>query len=122
MNTYTNINPNQKPFDPSAGTSRLQAAPPNMYRNKAVQQAYADVYNPMAQKAAVDLGRANSQAAADYRMKATQGQNESVLAGLNLLGTQQQNAYQRDQAMQKMAYGWMDDMFGGMTGMLGGLL
>lgn len=122
MNVYTNINPASKPFDPSAGSKRLQSPPPQQYGNAAVQQAYNDVYTPAAQQASVEFGRANSQAAADYRQRATAGQNRSVLDSLSLLNTQQQNANQRDQAMQKMAYGWMGDMFGGMGNVLGGLL
>lgn len=116
---YTNISGTKSPFSASQGMRNLQAAPPQYSKNAAVQQGFADTYRPMAQQAAMELDRANTQQAAEYRQKAMQAQNNAVLSGLSALNTQEQNANSRDQAMQKMAYGWMSDMFGGV---LGGLL
>jgi hypothetical protein len=119
MNTYTNIDASKTPFSPQGGMARLQGPAPNQYANAAVQQQFGDVYRAAGQKAAMDLSRAGTQAAAEYASRANAAQNESVLGGLQLLGQQQQNAYQRQQAMEDMAYGWMNKMQGGV---LGGLL
>jgi hypothetical protein len=100
----------------------LQRRAPQQYKNPAVQQHFQDLYRPMAHQASTDLGRANTQASADYNQRATAAQNQSVLGGLQLLNTQQQNAYKRQQAGQDIAYGWMNDMVGGMGNVLGGLL
>lgn len=118
---YTNIDGMKQPFSPQAGMQRLQTRTPKFHSNPAVQQGFADNYAAAAQQGAMQLGRANTAAAADYRQRATQAQNNAALAGLGLLNTQQQNAFDRDQAMQKMAYGWMGDLMGG-GGLLGGLL
>lgn len=121
MNAYTNINSQKPPFDPSQGMNRLQAQAPRMFQNAALQQQYGDVYRAAGQKAAMDMGRANTQQAADYTMRANAAQNQSALSGLQLLGQQQQNAFQRQQAEEDMAYGWMNKMMSG-GGLLGGLL
>ena len=120
MKAYTNISGTKSPFSPQQGMANLQAAPPRFHPNQAVQQNFADNFTAAAHKGAMDLGRQNTLAGADYRQQATQAQNNAVLAGLSTLGQQQQNQFARDQAMQKMAYGWMGDMMGG--GLLGGLL
>lgn len=117
---YTNISGTKSPFSAAQGMQNLQAAPPTFSKNAAVQDSFADTYRPMAQQAAMELSRANTGQAADYRQKATQAQNNAVLSGLAALNTQEQNANARSQAMQKMAYDWMGNMFNG--GMLGGLL
>lgn len=117
---YTNIDGTKSPFSPQEGMKRLQGGAPQYHANQAVQQGFADNYAAAAQKGAIDMSRANTEAAAGYRQRATQAQNNAVLAGLGMLNTQQQNAFDRDQAMQKMAYGWMGDLMGG--GLLGGLL
>lgn len=91
-----------------------------MYGNPAVQQHYADIYAPYAQKAAVDIGRANTQAAGEFTNRANAAQNQAVLAGLGQLAKQQANAQDREAAMQDMAYGWMKNMMN--NGALGGLL
>lgn len=117
---YTNISGSKSPFSPAQGVRNLQAAPPAYSKNAAVQQGFADNYRPLAQQAAVELDRANTEQAGAYRQRASQAQNSAVLAGLSALNTQEQNANQREQAMQKMAYDWMGNMFNG--GLLGGLL
>lgn len=122
MKTFTNIDASRLPYDARPGMASLQASPPQMYGNPAVQAHYEDAYRPVAQKAAMDLGRANTMAAGQYASKANAAQNEAVLAGLGLLGKQQQNAYQRQQAQESMAYGWMNDMMRGSNSILGGLL
>lgn len=115
MQVYTNI-----------GTAVPQVPPPRMpaapgqYGSQAVQQHFSDLYRPAAQKAVVDLGRAQTQAAADYTSRATAAQRQAALAGLGLLAQQRQNAQQRDLEMQDMAYDWMRQMGG--SGVLGGLL
>lgn len=121
MNTYTNINAQKPPFDSSPGMGRLQGQAPKQYQNAAVQQQYGDVYRAAGQKAAMDLSRANTQQAGDYTMRANAAQNQAALSGLQMLGQQQQNAYQRQQAEEDMAYGWMNKMMSG-GGLLGGLL
>lgn len=121
MNFYTNIS-TKTPYDPKQGMAKLQAPAPQFSQNQAVQQNFADNYRPVAQKGAMDLSRQGTMAAADFRQKATQAQNNAVLAGLGTLNTQQRNAMDRNQAMQKMAYGFMGDMMGGFGNVLGGLL
>lgn len=118
---YTNIDTGPQ-FDPSAGMKRLQAPGPTQYKHPAVQQHFQDNYRPQAQQQAMELDRANTGNAAGYHQVATQAQNQSVLGGLGLLNRQQQNAYQRQNAAQDMAYGWMNDMVGGMGNILKGLL
>ncbi len=121
MNAYTNIDAQKAPFDPSQSMARLQSPAPQKYKNAAVQKQYGDVYRAAGQKAAMDLSRGNTQQSADYAMRANAAQNQSALSGLQLLGQQQQNAYQRQQAEEDMAYGWMNKMMSG-GGLLGGLL
>lgn len=115
MNAYTGIS--AKP--PSFQTPATGAPQPF---SGATQQHFNDVYNQQAQQSSVDLGRAQSKMAADLYGTAQRAQTESALAGLGLLNTQQQNAWQRQNAQQQMAYGWMNDLMGGVSGMLGGLL
>lgn len=117
---YTNISGSKSPFSTAQGMKNLQAGPPKYNGNAAVQRHFADNYRPQAQQAAVEFDRAGTEQAGAYRQRAMQAQNNAVLAGLAALNTQEQNANQRDQAMQKMAYGWMGDIFNG--GLLGGLL
>lgn len=121
MQLRTQINPNKQVYNPSAGMERLQAPAPQLYGGSN-QQHFADLYRPMGQAAAVDLGRANTQAAGQYFGKASDAANQSALAGLNLLADQESNAMARNQAAQKIAYGWMGDMFKGANSLLGGLL
>lgn len=116
---YTNISGTKSPFSTAQGRKNLQGPAPRFSGNAAVQRHFADNYRPMAQQAAMEFDRANTEQAGQYRQRAMQAQNNAVLSGLAALNTQEQNANQRDQAMQKMAYGWMGDMFGGL---LGGLL
>ena len=118
--SFTNISGTHSPFSAGQGSQNLQSARPQYSQNAAVQQHFMDNFRPQAQQAAVEFDRANTGAAADYRQAATRAQNSAALSGLGLLNTQQANANQRDQAMQKMAYGWMNDMMSG--GLLGGLL
>jgi len=122
MQFQTSINPQTPGYDPAAGMKRLQAAPPKLYGDPSTQQHFADVYRQEGQKQAMDLSRMNSQAQAGYAQKAQDAQNESVLAGLGLLGKQRDNAQQRQQSQQQMAYGWLNDIYGGMSSLLGGLL
>lgn len=70
----------------------------------------------------MDFSRANTMAAADYTTRANAVQNQAVLGGLGQLAQQQQNAIQRDLAMQDMGYDWMGNMFNTGKGLLGGLL
>lgn len=121
MKVTTNINSQKNPYNPQQGQARLTQAAPAQYKNNAAQQNYQDVYRAQGQQAAVDLGRANTMAAADYRSRANQAQNQAVLGGLTMLGQQQQNAHQRSQGQQDMVYGWLDQMMGA-GGLLGGLL
>lgn len=117
LQTYTGIHNNSPVYTPSK-----QGAAPHPYKSSAVNQHFGDVYNAQAQEANVALDRANTKNAADYYSNAQQAQNQSVLSGLGLLNTQQQNAWQRQNAQTQMAYGLMNDILGGYTGMLKGLL
>lgn len=119
MNTYSNIRVMSKPFNSAPGERRLEAPAPAAYGNPAVQAHFADVSRAAGQQAAVDLSRANTAAAADYTNKANAARNQSVLGGLGLLAQQQQNAIQRDLAMQNLSTNWMKQM---QSGALGGLL
>lgn len=119
MRVNTNIDASV-PYAHKNGAARLQSGPPQMYGSAAVQQHYDDVYAPFAQKAAMDLGRANTQAAGDFTNRANAAQNQAVLAGLSQLSKQQANAQDREAAMQDMAYGWMKNMMNNSA--LGGLL
>lgn len=116
MQTYTGIHNSSPVYAPG------QPSGPTKYGKGSVQQHFGDVYRQQAQEQSVALDRANTQQAASYYGNAQQAQNQSALAGLGLLNTQQQNAWQRQQAQQQMAYGWLNDITGGMTGMLKGLL
>jgi hypothetical protein len=118
---YTNIDTGPQ-FDPSAGAQRLQAPGPKQYKSAPVQQHFEDNYAPQAHQNAMEFSRAATGNAANYHQAATQAQNQSVLGGLGLLNTQMRNAYQRQNAAQDMAYGWMNDMVGGMGNVLRGLL
>ena len=117
---YTNISGTKSPFSAGQGVQNLQAAQPKYSSNKGIQQHFMDNFRPQAQQSAMELDRANTGAAADYRQAATRAQNNAVLSGLGMLNTQEANAFQREQSMQKMAYDWMGDIFKG--GLLGGLL
>lgn len=117
MQTYNNIDAKKTPFTPDAGMQRLQARP-NAYGNSAVQGLYDDVHRAASEKASWDLSRAATQQNADYTMRANAAQNQAALSGLQLLGQQQQNAHQRQQAIEDMTYGAM----GRMNSLLGGLL
>lgn len=119
MRVSTNINA-AIPYDSAPAAKRLQGGAPQVYGNAAVQQHYDDVYAPYAQKAAVDIGRANTQAAGEFTNRANAAQNQAVLAGLGQLAKQQANAQDRDAAMQDMAYGWMENIM--KNSALGGLL
>ncbi len=121
MRLNTQINPNLQVYNPAAGMERLQAQAPKLYGG-VNQQHFADLYRPMGQQAATELGRGNTQAAGQYFSKASDAATQSALAGLNLLSEQESNAMQRNQAAQKIAYGWMNDMFSGANKILGGLL
>lgn len=120
MKTYTNINAQTPPFSAAEGMARLQGQPPRQYGDAAVQQHFGDIYRAAGQKAAVDLGRANTMAAGEHTNAANAAQNKAVLGGLSLLGQQQQNAQQRAQQMQDLAYGWMNTAM--RNSPLGGLL
>lgn len=122
MQSYTYINSQARPYSPDAGMRRLQGKAPTLYGDATTQQHFADNYNPAAYQASMELGRGATQAQGQYYNKAADAQNQSALAGLNLLSDQEQNARARNQAAQQIAYGWMGDMFGGMNKLLGGLL
>jgi hypothetical protein len=122
MQFNTSINPQARGYDASAGMRRLEAEPPRFYGDPSLQQHFSDVYRQEGKKQAMDLSRMNSQAQAGYTQKAQDAQNESVLAGLGLLGRQRDNAQQRQQSQQQMAYGWLNDIYGGVSSLLGGLL
>jgi hypothetical protein len=100
----------------------VEGGKPGPYSHGAAQQHFADVYGSQAQQSSVELDRANTQLAGDYYAKAQQAQQQSALSGLGLLKQQRQNAYQRQQAQEGMAYDWMRDMVSGATSVLGGLL
>lgn len=117
METYTGIQ-NQSPV---YGVAKPGAAP-KPYGSAAVNQHFGDVYNQQAQQSYVDMDRANTKAAGEYYGNAQQAQTQSALAGLGLLNTQQQNAWQRQNAQQRMAYGLMNDITSGSGGLLKGLL
>lgn len=119
MRAFTNIS-TAAPYDAAPGMRRLQEPAPQAYDDAAVQQHYADVYAPASQKAAVDLGRANTMAAGAYANRANAAQNQAALAGLGQLAKQRSNAQDREAAMQEMAYGWMKNMMNNSA--LGGLL
>lgn len=121
MQAYTQINPHKSIYDPSGAMGRMQAVP-TMYGSPALQGHFADLYRPTGQRAAMEFDRANTQQRQQYFGRAAEGQNQSALAGLGLLSEQEQNAMQRGQAAQKIAYGWMNDMFSGAGKLLGGLL
>lgn len=116
MQTYTGIHNRSPVYQPK------EFGGPVKYGSGSVQQHFGDVYRQHAQEQAVNLDRANTKMAGDYYANAQQAQNQSVLSGLGLLNTQQQNAWQRQLEQQKMAYGLMNDITGGITGMLKGLL
>lgn len=117
MQTYTGIQNKSPVYSPAP-----QGGTPSPYKSSAVNQHFGDVYNQQAQQARVDLDRANTKAASDYYASAQQAQHQSALAGLGLLGKQQQNAWQRQNAQQAMAYGLMNDITSGFGGLLKGLL
>lgn len=117
MQTYTGIQ-NQSPV---YGLTQ-QGKAPKPYASSAINQHFGDVYNQQAQESRVALDRANTKAAGDYYSNAQQAQNQSVLAGLGLLSKQQDNAWRRQNAQSQMAYGLMNDITSGFSGMLKGLL
>jgi hypothetical protein len=116
------INPNSQGFDAAPGMKRLAASPSAAYAPYGAQQTFDDTYRAMGQKAAMDLSRASTQAQNEYYNRAADIQNRGALQGLQLLGQQRSNAYDRQNSMENMQYKWMNDIFGGMTGVLGGLL
>ena len=122
MQMRTSIDANKSVYDPSSAMAGLQASPPRLYRDSGTQQNFADIYAPAAHKASMDLSRADTVEQGKYYNQAADAQNQSVLAGLGLMGKQQANAQQRNLAMQDMAYGWAKDMLGGFNSALGGLL
>jgi hypothetical protein len=119
---YGAINPNKQIYDPSAGMGRLTDTPSGAYAPYGAQQTFDDTYRGMGQKAAMDLSRSNTQAQNQYYDQAADLQNRGALQGLGLLGQQRSNAYARQGAAENMQYKWMNDLFGGATGLLGGLL
>lgn len=121
MKVSTNIG-TAGPPTAAAGKARLQAGRPSPYANPAVRNHYQDIARSSNQQAAMEFGRANAMANADYTAKARAAQRQAVLGGLTLLGQQQQNAYQRDQGMQDLAYGTMGNLFNLGGNLLGGLL
>ena len=121
MRAYTGIDAQTPPFNPAAGMARLQAPPAQKFAVPGAQNIYADVSRADGQKSAMDLSRATTQQAGEYAGRAKGVQNQAALSGLQLLGQQQENAYQRQQAQQSIGSGLMKNMFGG-GGLLGGLL
>jgi hypothetical protein len=118
---YTgNINPGEQVYDPQFGQANLTASAGAAYAKHGAQDTFNNVARGFGQKAAMDLGRANTQSQNQYYDNAANAQNRGALQGLQLLGEQQSNAYQRQSALENMQYKWMNDMMGG--GLLGGLL
>jgi len=101
---------------------RLTESPSAAYAPYGAQQTFDDTYRAMGQKAAMDLSRASTQAQNEYYNRAADIQNRGALQGLQLLGQQRSDAYQRQNAIADMQYKWMNDIFSGTTGLLGGLL
>lgn len=116
------INPNTPVFDPEPGMKRLTQTPSAAYAPYGAQQTFDDTYRAMGQKAAMDLSRNTQQAQNQYYNQAADVQNRGALQGLQLLGQQRSNMYDRQNAVEGMQYKWMNDIFGGATGLLGGLL
>lgn len=123
MNTFrTSIDSTKQVFDPSQGQARLTKQPPVAFQSPAATQHFQDVYRGQGQKAAVDLGRAATENQNNYYATAQKAQDQSVLAGLGLLGEQQANAYQRQSIADQMRYKYLEDIMSGPKGLLGGLL
>jgi hypothetical protein len=116
------INPNAQIYDPSAGMGRLTESPSGAYAPYGAQATFDDTYRAMGQKAAMDLSRGTTQAQNAYYNQAADFQNRGALQGLQLLGQQRSNAYDRQNAAENMQYKWMQDMFRGGGNLLGGLL
>lgn len=122
FNYQTSIATGKQVFDPSAGQRALTAATPGRFKSDAANQHFQNVYRGQGQKAAVDLGRAATQSQNQYYMAAQRAQDQSVLGGLNLLAEQQANSSQRGLEADRLRYQFMNDVFGGAGGLLGGLL
>ena len=116
------IDPNKQIYDPAAGMGRLTESPSAAYAPYGAQSTFDDTYRAMGQKAAMDLSRGTTQAQNEYYNQAADVQNRGALQGLNLLGQQRSNAYDRQNAQENMQYKWMQDMFRNGSNLLGGLL
>lgn len=114
------INPSEQVYDPQGGQARLTAPAGGAYAKYGAQGTFDNVARGFGQKAAMDLGRASTQSQNQYYDNAANARNRGALEGLQLLGEQQANAYQRQSAMDNMQYKWLNDMMSG--GPLGGLL
>lgn len=122
FNYHTSIDTGRQVFDPSAGQRELTKQPAPKFQSQAANQHFQNVYRGQGQKAAVDLGRAATQSQNQYYMAAQRAQDQSVLGGLNLLAQQQANSSQRGLEADRLRYQFMNDVFGGAGGLLGGLL
>lgn len=112
------INPNTPVYTaPGAAAPGTKA-----YAAHGAQGTFDDVYRGLGQKTAMDLSRAGTQAQNSYYNQAADVQNRGALQGLQLLGQQQDNAYDRQNATENMQYKWMQDMFRNSNNLLGGLL
>ena len=122
MNYTGSINPNLRQFQPEAGMARLTSSPSAAYAPYGAQATFDDTYRAMGQRAAMDLDRSSTEAQNQYYNQAADVQNRGALQGLQLMGQQQSNAYQRQNAVSDMQYKWMNDMMSGANSLLGGLL
>lgn len=122
FNYKTSIDTGKQVFDPSPGQKALTSAPQGKFPSAAANQHFQNMYRAQGQKAAVDLGRAATQSQNQYYMAAQRAQDQSVLGGLNLLAEQQANQSQQGLEQDRMRYQFMNNIFGGMNGLLGGLL
>lgn len=118
----TAIDSSKQVFDPTQGQKQLQQQPAVQFRSPAANQHFQDMYRAQGQKAAMDLGRAATDNQNQYYMAAQKAQDQSVLAGLNLMAEKQANAYQRQSEADRLRYKFMEDIMGSTTGLLGGLL
>lgn len=117
----TAIDSSKQVFDPSAGQRTLRQPPPVSFSSPAAQRHMQDIYRGQGQKAAMDLGRAATEAQGQYYMTAQKAQDQSVLAGLQNMAERQANAYQRQAEADRIRYKFLDDILGS-GGVLGGLL
>jgi hypothetical protein len=117
----TAIDSSKQVFDPTQGQKQLRQQPPVKFQSAAANQHFQDVYRPQGQRAG-GLGRDATEAQNQYYLAAQKAQDQSVLSGLNLMAEKQANAYQRQAEADRLRYKFMDDIMGGATGLLGGLL